>query len=267
MKDIEQQLPDDLNPEVVKATAQFIGKITGLVPPPHNAFPPEWYGYLRTFTARLNEIASVNATPSAPVTQCKGTNCPSTDGQNHSPECRAEHAAAVAGGRFVKVANGNEREAFETWIGNLEGHPFAGQFANLMWKAWQARAALSASTEAAATCAHRVVDARNQIVKSGYICIDCGALFAAADHTTPPAATLSTDSVHNPVHKLTDGDVYTLIGHASLLRGEGKQDMPTWFMGLAHRIALTIGDKALADRVTIIDANEASATASDKEGA
>ncbi|MEM5384178.1 hypothetical protein VSR68_11370 [Paraburkholderia phymatum] len=47
----------------MKATAQFIGKITGLVPPPHNAFPPEWYGYLRTFTTRLNEIASVNAAP------------------------------------------------------------------------------------------------------------------------------------------------------------------------------------------------------------
>lgn len=36
------------------------------------------------------------------TTKCTGTNCPSTDGQNHSPECRAEHAAAVAGGRFVK---------------------------------------------------------------------------------------------------------------------------------------------------------------------
>ncbi|MDR6381781.1 hypothetical protein [Paraburkholderia caribensis] len=66
MNDIEQ-LPDDLNPEVVKATAQFIGKITGLVPPPHNAFPPEWYGYLRTFTARLSEIASVNAAPNVPA--------------------------------------------------------------------------------------------------------------------------------------------------------------------------------------------------------
>jgi hypothetical protein len=60
VKDIEQ-LPDDLNPEVVKATAVFIGKITGLVPPPHNAFPPEWYGYLRTFTDRLYEIAAQNA--------------------------------------------------------------------------------------------------------------------------------------------------------------------------------------------------------------
>lgn len=33
---------------------------------------------------------------------CKGMNCTSTDGKNHSPECRAEYAATVAGGRFVK---------------------------------------------------------------------------------------------------------------------------------------------------------------------
>lgn len=38
----------------------------------------------------------------------------------------------------------NEREQFEAWIRTQEGHPFAGQFGNLMWKAWQARAALSA---------------------------------------------------------------------------------------------------------------------------
>lgn len=56
------QLPDDLNPEIVKATATFIGKITGMVPPPHDAFPPEWYGYLRTFTGRLYEIARENTT-------------------------------------------------------------------------------------------------------------------------------------------------------------------------------------------------------------
>ena len=36
------------------------------------------------------------------MTQCNGMNCTSTDGHSHSPECRAEHAAAVAGGRFVK---------------------------------------------------------------------------------------------------------------------------------------------------------------------
>lgn len=36
-----------------------------------------------------------------------------------------------------------EREQFEAWIATRPGHPFAGQFANLMWAAWQARAALS----------------------------------------------------------------------------------------------------------------------------
>ena len=33
---------------------------------------------------------------------CKGMNCGCTDGVNHSVECQAEHAAAIAGGRFVK---------------------------------------------------------------------------------------------------------------------------------------------------------------------
>lgn len=35
-----------------------------------------------------------------------------------------------------------ERAAFEAWIQSCDGHPFAGAFANLMWKTWQARAAL-----------------------------------------------------------------------------------------------------------------------------
>lgn len=47
---------------------------------------------------------------------------------------------------------------------------------------------------------------------------------------------------------LTDSDVFTLIGHAELLRGQGEADMPAWCLGLAHRIALGI-DEALAARV------------------
>lgn len=42
------------------------------------------------------------------TTKCAGMNCQSTDGTNHSPECRAEHAAAVAGGRFVKEKDANQ---------------------------------------------------------------------------------------------------------------------------------------------------------------
>lgn len=63
----EIQLPDDLNPEVVKATAELIGKLTGTVPPPHNAFPPEWHGHLRTSTSRPHEIARENTALSAPA--------------------------------------------------------------------------------------------------------------------------------------------------------------------------------------------------------
>jgi hypothetical protein len=38
-----------------------------------------------------------------PVTTppCKGINCGATDGRSHSLECHAQHAAAIAGGRFV----------------------------------------------------------------------------------------------------------------------------------------------------------------------
>lgn len=45
--------------------------------------------------------------------------------------------------RHTEGATEAEREAFEAWIRTCEGHPFAGQFANLMWSAWQARAPLS----------------------------------------------------------------------------------------------------------------------------
>ncbi|WP_176331568.1 hypothetical protein [Burkholderia vietnamiensis] len=50
---------------------------------------------------------------------------------------------------------------------------------------------------------------------------------------------------------LTDGDVYTLIGHAELLRGRGETDMPAWCLDLAHRIAIGI-DESLAARVAEI---------------
>ncbi|WP_240049387.1 hypothetical protein [Burkholderia thailandensis] len=47
---------------------------------------------------------------------------------------------------------------------------------------------------------------------------------------------------------LTDSDVYTLIGHAELLRGRGETDMPAWCLDLAHRIAIGI-DESLVARV------------------
>lgn len=57
---VTPQLPDDLNPAIIEATATLIGKVTGLVPPPTNAFPPEWYEHLRAFTNRVYEIAREN---------------------------------------------------------------------------------------------------------------------------------------------------------------------------------------------------------------
>lgn len=50
--------------------------------------------------------AALAAAPTLPAQEaqppCAGMNCGSTDGKTHSAECYAEHAAAVAGGRFVK---------------------------------------------------------------------------------------------------------------------------------------------------------------------
>jgi hypothetical protein len=49
---------------------------------------------------------------------------------------------------------------------------------------------------------------------------------------------------------LSDDDVHCLIGHAEYLKiVKGQQDMPAYFYQLAERIALSIGDKPLADRV------------------
>jgi hypothetical protein len=40
----------------------------------------------------------------------------------------------------------------------------------------------AASVASRAACQHRVADARNAHVQSGYVCLDCGAIFQAADH-------------------------------------------------------------------------------------
>jgi hypothetical protein len=35
-------------------------------------------------------------------------------------------------------------------------------------------------------CTHRIVDARNKVVQSGFMCIDCGAVFAGIHPATQP---------------------------------------------------------------------------------
>lgn len=60
MTEQEPTLPDDLNPVVVDALAKLIGKITGLVPPPANYFPPEWHGALRDFYQTVKDTAAAN---------------------------------------------------------------------------------------------------------------------------------------------------------------------------------------------------------------
>ncbi|MFM0324808.1 hypothetical protein [Caballeronia glebae] len=55
--------------------------------------------------AKYRISASIADTAGATYPPCKGMNCGATDGISHSPECHAEHAAAAAGGRFVKDAD------------------------------------------------------------------------------------------------------------------------------------------------------------------
>lgn len=51
--------------------------------------------------------------------------------------------AAIAAAQAAKIKD--ERESFLSWIETRPGHPFAGQFSNLMWASWKARAAIAAT--------------------------------------------------------------------------------------------------------------------------
>jgi hypothetical protein len=109
--------------------------------------------------------------------RCAGMNCGATDA-NHSPECRAEHAAAIAGGRFVKdekrAADDAERDALVIAeaaladIGDAEREP--GD--DLAWcerRAAQAlpavRAALSARADGGKDLLARVEEVYRHILK------------------------------------------------------------------------------------------------------
>ena len=79
-----------------------------------------------------------------------------------------EHAPSLAG--------------LADWLRTQAKHPCAGEANGQQWTAWAAAVDAASGVNA---CAHRLVDARNKIVESGYVCVDCGAMFAAADHGVP----------------------------------------------------------------------------------
>ena len=68
------------------------------------------------------------------------------------------------------------------------------------------KAALEAKDE---QCRHRIADARNPVVKDGYLCVDCGALFSAADHAMP-----KQEAKDEPVAWATREDFYRELEHA-----------------------------------------------------
>lgn len=58
-----------------------------------------------------------------------------------------------------------DRQEFEAWMKGLSGYPFAGQFANLMWSAWQAARATAdhigeATEKVSATAEQDSLDAK-----------------------------------------------------------------------------------------------------------
>lgn len=58
------------------------------------------------------------------------------------------------------------------------------------------------------SCQHRLTDARNLVVKSGYVCVDCGALFGAADHDTPTSEPVITHAMVYAFHNaISDGAI------------------------------------------------------------
>ena len=98
------------------------------------------------------------------------------------------------------VAVPDERAAFEIWWSTP--HLWSHGHKEAQWAAWQARAALAATP--AGVCNHRIVDARNQVVKSGYLCVDCGAVFSAYDHVATPTATAQVPAVDTETIHLQD---------------------------------------------------------------
>lgn len=121
---------------------------------------------------------------------CKGLNCGTTTGRDHSPECEAEHAAAIAGGTFVPAAPAaqpeqrDERAAFEAkwptpfncvWTGTGYSATVYGAWSARRhidrWEGWQAHAALSA---APAAPQERPCHCERACVPEGEVCSRCG---------------------------------------------------------------------------------------------
>ena len=85
--------------------------------------PPEgqhWEGWVARKIVDALYAAPQPAQQPVVTPPCKGMNCGCTNGVDHSLECHAEHAAAIAGGQFVKApqpaqepeTRGDERRHF-----------------------------------------------------------------------------------------------------------------------------------------------------------
>lgn len=52
--------------------------------------------------------------------------------------------------------------------------------------------------------------------------------------------------------QLNESDVFTLLGHAVILKMNGGNDMPAYFFGLAERLAITLEDVTAAEKVRAV---------------
>ena len=74
-------LPDDLNPAMIEVCARFIGKLTGLVPPPVADFPPEMHAAFRQFAADVYAIVHENV--AQPETRAEVTDADKLDADRY----------------------------------------------------------------------------------------------------------------------------------------------------------------------------------------
>lgn len=79
-------------------------------------------------------------------------------------------------------------------------------------------------------CRHRLADARNKHIATGYFCVDCGAAFAAADHAAPPAAAHGDEAVRKDAARYQwlrnrlPGSDYRVAGIVYSEGGEGVDE-------------------------------------------
>lgn len=91
-------VPKELTEEMHEAAVRTAVRCSG-----NDDFPPRVWRAMIAAAPQAGEGEMVCPTK---FPRCNGMNCGSRDGRNHSLDCEAEHAAAIAGGKFMPAAAG-----------------------------------------------------------------------------------------------------------------------------------------------------------------